>query len=118
MLVKYWREYIVAVAVVLAISFAYKALKDARSLADGYKRKESALNRTLDSLETIYNATSLEALRALTDLNLAKAQLRAQKEVTAQYKKNYEVLKNKPVPHLSDAGIDSATRRLYPLRPR
>ena len=116
MLVKYWREYIVAIAIVLTGVLLFR-LNDTYKTISKYTQKESALNRKLDSLEAIRAKTTLEALKALTDLNLAKAQLRAQKEVTAQYKKNYEVLKNKPVPHLSDAGIDSATRRLYPLRP-
>ena len=75
--------------------------------------KEKVYKKSLDSLKIVLEALSRKD--SLYRDQLAKARINQNKaEKKAIYwQLQYEDLKNRPVPHLSDADIDSALLRLY-----
>jgi len=81
-----------------------------------YEEREKELKAQFDSLKALQHETDLHAIKALTELEIAKRDLAGQSHLAEKYKLRYEALRSiKPV-NLSDAQIDSAIRRLYPIR--
>jgi len=110
-----YAPWIIVVGLIIALLWQDRR---SRGVSEHYSQVESVLKRKQDSLKTILRATNLEAIKALTALNLAKAEIQTQKVVTDTYRKRYENARSMPVPRLTDAGIDSAIARLYGSRPR
>lgn len=109
------RELVIAVLVIAVAYMAWDASK-LRDKASDYQKRETVLNRRYDSIQVLQVKADLEALRVMTDFNVLLAEFKAQGEVSRKYIKRYEKLKNTPIPHLSDAAIDSALSRLYKNR--
>jgi Mg2+/citrate symporter len=103
-------------ALIVALFFAIFDGQRQRKRLSEFDKTEKVLKAKFDSLTQLQRRADLEAIMALTDLEVAKRQLREQSHITEKFRNRYEVLRNTAVPRLSDAQIDSAVNRLYPIR--
>lgn len=112
---KYIKEFLIAVLIVAVFWTAFDGQLQRKRLSE-FDAKEQRLKASLDSLKALQHQADIQAILALTDLEVAKNQLREQSKVTEKYKLRYEALRHTAAPNLTDAGIDSAVARLYPIR--
>lgn len=78
------------------------------------EREKARLGQQLDSVTVLQRETAIHYMKAATELNLAKSKLQSQQAVTDSYRKKYEYIKSRPVPHLTDAQLDSVLSAIYP----
>lgn len=112
---KYIKELLIAVLLLAVVALWYNSNKTKDKLKE-FDAKEKQLKARLDSIQKLQHQADLHALQVMTELETAKKDLAYQGRVTEKIKLRYEALRNiKPV-NLSDAQIDSAVARLYPIR--
>ena len=102
--------------IVILLVACFALWHTSRSNSAYYEQREKELKAQFDSLKALQHETDLGAIRALTELETIKRDLAYQSKVTEKLKLRYEALRSiKPI-NLSDAQIDSAIARLYPIR--
>jgi len=105
-------ELIIIILLVAVVALVFTSKQNIKH----YEQREKELKAQFDSLKALQHETDLHAIKALTELEIAKRDLAGQSHLAEKYKLRYEALRSiKPV-NLSDAQIDSAIRRLYPIR--
>lgn len=109
---KYLKEFLIAVLIVGLFASGYLNHRQKTE----YQNRETVLKAKYDSLNGVQQRTDLEAIKALTQLNVARQMLADQSKVTEKYKLRYEAFKRISPAKLSDVQIDSAVKRLYPIR--
>lgn len=109
------RKCLIIVALLATVLF-WAVLEFQRTEYSEFDKREKQLKASLDSLTVLQHKTDLEAIKALTALQVAKNQLREQSRVTEKYKFRYEAIKKTRAPMLSDRAVDSLVSVLYPIR--
>ena len=112
---KYSRELFIAVLIVALFFAIFDGQRQRKHLSE-FVKTENVLKARLDSITDLQHKADLHAIQTMTDLNQAIEQLKAQSHITEKYKLRYETLKHLSPARLTDAGIDSAIRRLYKNR--
>lgn len=112
---RYMKELFIAV-LILAVFWAVFDGQLQRKKLSEFDKLDKVYKARFDSLQQLQHKADIEAILALTDLSVARQQLRDQSHITEKYKFRYETLRRTAAPNLSDAGIDSAVARLYPIR--
>jgi hypothetical protein len=113
---QYFRELLIAALIVVFFWYVFTDLRGEKVREATFQQREQALKARLDSLQSLQQRADLHAIQALTDLEVAKRQVREQSAITEKLKIRYETLRRTAVPRLSDAQIDSAANALYPIR--
>lgn len=112
---RYIKEFLIAVLIVAVFWAVFDGQLQRKKVSE-YDAKEQRLKASLDSLKALQHQADLHAINALTDLEVARGQLREQSKVTEKFKLRYEALKKTRVPMLTDRAIDSLVSVLYPIR--
>ncbi len=112
---KHFRELFIAVLILALFWAVFNDRVKAKKLAQ-YETLEQKYKAKFDSLKELQHKADVEAILALTDLEVARNQLRDQSRQVEKFKFRYETLRRTAAPDLTDAGIDSAVARLYPIR--
>ena len=109
------KELLIAVLILAVVAFWYNSTKTKERLRE-FDAKEKQMKAQLDSIQKLQHQADLAAVKALTDLSISRSELSKQSHVAEKYRLRYETLRRTAAPHLTDAGIDSAVARLYPIR--
>ena len=109
------KELLIAVLILAVVAFWYNSTKTKERLKE-FDEKEKQMKAQLDSIQKLQHEADLAAVKALTDLNVSRSELSKQSHVAEKYRLRYETLRRTGVIRLSDAQIDSAVARLYPIR--
>lgn len=112
---RYAKELFIAVLIVALFFAIFDGQRQRKHLTE-FVKTENVLKARLDSITDLQHKADLHAIQALTDLSVARQQLRDQSHITEKFRNRYEVLRSTAVPRLSDVQIDSAVNRLYPIR--
>lgn len=112
---RYYKELLIAALIVAVFWTAFDGQLQRKKLSE-FDAKEKQLKASFDSLKALQHRADIHAITALTDLEVAKGQLREQSKVTEKFKLRYESLRHIGPIRLTDAQIDSAVARLYPIR--
>lgn len=112
---RYYKELFIAVLIVALFFAIFDGQRQRKHLTE-FVKTENVLKARLDSITDLQHKADLHAIQALTDLSVARQQLREQSHITEKFRNRYETLKHLSPVHLTDAGIDSALNRLYPIR--
>lgn len=113
---QYKMKKVSSLIIVILLVACFALWHTSRSNSAYYEQREKELKAQFDSLKALQHETDLHAIKALTELETAKRDLAGQSHLAEKYKLRYEAMRSiKPV-NLSDAQIDSAIRRLYPIR--
>jgi hypothetical protein len=113
---QYFRELLIAALIVGFFWYVFADLRGDKVKESTFQQREQTLKARLDSLQKLQHQADLHAIQALTDLEVAKQQIREQSAITEKIKLRYEAIRHTAVPRLSDAQIDSAANALYPIR--
>lgn len=112
---KYYKELLIAILIVAFFWSVFDGQLQRKKLSE-FDKQEEIYKAKFDSLQQLQYKADVEAILALTDLEVARNQLREQSKVTEKYKIRYNVLKSMAPPNLSDSAINAAVARLYPGR--
>lgn len=105
-------ELIIIILLVAVVALVFTSKQNIKH----YEQREKELKVQFDSVKALQHKADLHAIHAMTELEMAKKDLVSQSHLAEKYKLKYEAIRSiKPV-NLSDAQIDSAIRRLYPIR--
>lgn len=98
-------------AVLIVALFLFLMLPSAHKQA--LDNKEMMDKKSLDSLKVLFDEMRGRDSLLVHENKDLKSTIKKIEKKAAFWQLQYEDLKNRPVPHLSDAGIDSALVRLY-----
>lgn len=89
---KHLKELFIAVLIVALFFVIFDGQLQRKRLSE-FNDREKAYKAQFDSLTALQHKADLHAIQALTDLSVARQQLREQSHITEKYKIRYNVLR-------------------------